>query len=165
VLILGWKSLQQAPYASIASWKELRLKLFDAVIEWLHVRDFKAWLEIRENPLFDYGAAQSVRKSRESRRWQHYFQKADSELYLKTLNRTIYDTIVGFLDDHNIDTSDLKKLRTTIINNGFINNGINNGTMAGTIQAQAFAGGAHGQAKIEQNGPQSKQSAEVDEED
>ena len=61
--------------------RELKVKAVDSVMEALRIRDIKAWFDIRKNPLFDYGAAPSFRKSRERRKWQHFFQQTDSDLH------------------------------------------------------------------------------------
>ncbi|MCG9892869.1 MAG: hypothetical protein MH252_17560 [Thermosynechococcaceae cyanobacterium MS004] len=75
---------------------------------------------IRENPMFDYGASTSIRELAASNLYSHYFQKLDKEMYLKLIERQILDSIVNFLDAHNIDTSDLRARQDTILNNGVI---------------------------------------------
>jgi hypothetical protein len=55
-------------------------------------------------------------------------------MYLKILEHKILDTIVDFLDSRDVDTSDIKERRTTILNNGVIMSG-------GSIQAQNVAVG------------------------
>lgn len=53
---------------------------------------------------------------------------------MKAIERRILDTITEFLEARNIDTSDIKERRTTILNHGVIITG-------GSIQAEALAVG------------------------
>jgi hypothetical protein len=95
--------------------------------------------EIEENPLYNWGIASSIREVVSSNRYDHYFQMVDREMYYKVIERTILDSIVDFLGEHNISTTDLKERRTTILNNGVIVQG-------GNIEAQALAVGQSAQA-------------------
>jgi hypothetical protein len=93
---------------------------------------------INDNPLFDYGAETSIRQKFSSDQFTHYFQKIDGDFYIKILEREILDEIVCFLDDHNIDTSDIKERQTTILNSGIIVHG-------GDVKADSLAVGAGAQ--------------------
>jgi hypothetical protein len=64
----------------------------------------------------------------------HHLKK--SHFYVQILGSItqILDTIVDFLDSRNVDTSEIKERRTTILNNGVIMSG-------GSIQAQSVAVG------------------------
>lgn len=84
---------------------------------------------IRNNPMFDYGAQTSIRELVASDMYSHYFQKLDTDMYLKIIERQILDSITNFLDIHNIDTSDLRARQDTILNNGVIVTG-------GSVEAQ-----------------------------
>ncbi len=55
----------------------------------------------------------------------------DKEMYVKTIERQLLESIINFLDSKNIDTADLKKRQETILNNGVIVSG-------GTIESLAF---------------------------
>ena len=79
--------------------------------------------------MFDYGASTSIRELAASNLYSHYFQKLDKEMYLKLIERQILDSIINFLDAHNIDTSDLRARQDTILNNGVIVTG-------GSVEAQ-----------------------------
>lgn len=96
---------------------------------------------IRENPIFDYGAETSIREIAASNQFSHYFQKLDKDMYVKIIERQILDSIVGFLDEHNIDTSDLQARQETILNNGVIVNG-------GSIDAQNLTVGERAKSAI-----------------
>jgi hypothetical protein len=89
---------------------------------------------IRENPIFDYGASTSIRELAASNLYNHYFQMLDKEMYLKLIERQILDSIINFLDAHNIDTSDLRARQDTILNNGVIVTG-------GSVKANNFTVG------------------------
>jgi hypothetical protein len=86
---------------------------------WLHEREVRNM--IRENPAFNHGAATSLREMTcTSNLYRRYFQKLDKEMYTKILESQILDCIVHFLDERNIDTSELKEAQTRIINSGII---------------------------------------------
>ncbi len=104
-------------------------------------RFFYRWSErrnrqrlVEEDPNFDYGASGTLRQYVSSSQYRRYFQKLDKEMYVKTLERLILDRIIQFLDGKNIDTSDLKDRRATILNQGVIVTG-------GAVQARNFAVG------------------------
>jgi len=96
---------------------------------------------IRRNPTFDRGAVSSVREDVASREYQRYFQKLDKEMYVKILEGQMIEVIVRFLDQKDIDTSDLKERRTTILNNGVI--------VSGTMSVQGETVAMGGQARAE----------------
>jgi hypothetical protein len=91
--------------------------------------------EIERDPAFDYGAANSLRQTLSSGYFAHYFQKLDGEFYTKVLEHEILDAIVVFLEEHNIDTSELRERRTMILNSGIIVQG-------GDVTAESLAVGA-----------------------
>jgi hypothetical protein len=101
---------------------------------------------IRENPQFDYGAGQGLRSALSSDQFEHYFQKADGDFYTKVLERVILSTIIVFLDDHHIDTQDLRERQTMILNSGVIVQG-------GDVKAESLAVGAGAQAFKSQTAP------------
>ena len=114
--------------------------------EWSSERGLRR--AVRNNRSFNYGAVTSLREDTSSGFYRRYFQKLDSELYKKVLERQIFDTLVRFLDAHNIDTSDLKERQSTVLNSGVIVSG------SGTIQADTLAVGSHSTAVSEtQNKP------------
>jgi len=106
--------------------------------------------EINENPLFNYGSAAGLRESFSSDQFVHYFQKLDGDFYSKVLDREILDAIVTFLDEHNIDTSELKERQSTILNSGIIVHG-------GDVKAESLAVGAGAQA-VKMSSPSPKPS-------
>jgi hypothetical protein len=95
---------------------------------------------IRANPSFDYGATTSIRQSGMSTSYRRYFQRLDREMYVKTLEQRLLDAIIQFLDEHNVDVSDLVERQTTILNNGVMLSG-------GSIQAGSLAVGTGARAR------------------
>jgi hypothetical protein len=107
-----------------------------------------AWFErlsmrraIRANPSFDYGATTSIRESGMATNYRRYFQRLDREMYIKIIERRLLDAIIGFLDAHDIDTSELVERKTTILNQGVMISG-------GSIQAQSLAVGTGARARV-----------------
>jgi hypothetical protein len=90
--------------------------------------------EIKSNPMFNYGAISSLRERVSQEEYQRFFQKLDQEMYLKIIERRIVDSLSNFLDSKNIDTSDFKEARSTILNHGVILYG-------GSMQAENLAVG------------------------
>jgi hypothetical protein len=78
---------------------------------------------IRENPTFDYGAAFSFRQWASSNEYRRYFQRLDKEMYFKVLEMNILDSILTFLEENDVDVSELKQRQTTILNQGVILSG------------------------------------------
>ncbi|MFI0712325.1 zinc ribbon domain-containing protein [Streptomyces inhibens] len=69
---------------------------------------------------FDYGARQSVRRQAASTDHHRYFQKADSGMVLKTVEKRVLDALVEFAEARDIDVGDLIQRQEMIINNGII---------------------------------------------
>ncbi|MBW4597579.1 MAG: hypothetical protein KME46_32940 [Brasilonema angustatum HA4187-MV1] len=78
---------------------------------------------IRETPNYNYGAINSVRELASPSIYNQYFQQLDQEMYLKIIERQIIDSICNFLENKNIDTSDLKNRQNAIFNQGVILSG------------------------------------------
>jgi hypothetical protein len=79
--------------------------------------------EIDSNPAFNYGAVTSLRERVSNTEYTHYFQQLDQEMYFKAIERRIIDSLSKFLDSKNVDTSDFKETRSTILNHGIIVSG------------------------------------------
>ena len=90
---------------------------------------------IQDNPSFDYGAAFSFRQWASANEYRRYFQKLDKEMYLKVLEKNILDAIIEFLEEHDVDVSDVKQRQSTILNNGVMV------TSGGTVNADNLAAG------------------------
>lgn len=96
--------------------------------------------EIEQNPLYDWGANSSVRQLVSNHHFERYFQMLDEDMYNKIIERTILDSIVEFLEEHNINVSDIRERRTTILNSGVIVQG-------GDVNADVLAVGEGAQAQ------------------
>ena len=110
---------------------------------WLHFIQDKDIFGFRERrkkskmerePFYDYGAANSLRVEASDGRYRHFFQKLDKEMYFKILEKEILDSIVSFLDKHNIDISEISQKTDMILNNGLIVQG-------GEVNAESLAVG------------------------
>jgi hypothetical protein len=84
----------------------------------------------------NYGAITSMRANLSQPNFLHYFQQSDADLYRKVLERKLLDAIITFLDDHNIDTSEIRERRMIILNSGILVQG-------GDVRAENLAVG-HG---------------------
>ncbi|BFV59912.1 hypothetical protein KCMC57_up50160 [Kitasatospora sp. CMC57] len=78
---------------------------------------------IEQSPGFDYGAAPSVREAADSGHYQNYFQQIDANRAFDTLDRHAFAAMVEFLDEHGVDTSELRQQQQTILNHGVIQQG------------------------------------------
>ncbi|MBS1853720.1 MAG: twin-arginine translocase TatA/TatE family subunit [Acidobacteria bacterium] len=94
---------------------------------------------IRNSPLYNYGTQSTLRQQLSSDSFVHYFQKLDGDFYSKMLERAILDEIVAFLEDHHIDTSDIRERQNVILNSGIIVQG-------GDVKAESLAVGTGAQA-------------------
>jgi hypothetical protein len=107
-------------------------KLQHKLTRWSEKREERK--TILENPSFDYGASFSIRQWASSESYRRYFQMLDKEMYLKVLEKNILDSVVSFLEERNVDVSDLKQRQTTILNNGVMISG-------GSLSADSLAVG------------------------
>jgi len=80
---------------------------------------------VEQDPYFDYGAPVTALDRVRSNDYRRYFQLLDKEMYVKVLERTVIDTIVEVLDEHNISTAGLVETGQNIINNGVMMSGGN----------------------------------------
>jgi hypothetical protein len=92
---------------------------------------------------YNFGALTSVRELAQSGRYRKYFQQVDQDLNTKLISRKILDTIMDFLDTHNIDTSQFEEQRATILNQGLLISG-------GQVTAGAVAVGEGSRARTTQ---------------
>lgn len=99
--------------------------------------------EITQALRFNYGSSVSPRERAADTNFQRYFQQLDRDMHLKVVENALLEAIVSFLDDHGVDTSDLRQRQTTILNNGvFVAGGatVSAGSMAAGTGAQATTG-------------------------
>jgi hypothetical protein len=78
---------------------------------------------IEDDPGYNYGAMTSIRELAQSKRYRKYFQQLDRSLNANLMDRQVLDTIMTFLDAHDIDISQFEEQRTTILNQGILMSG------------------------------------------
>lgn len=90
-----------------------------------------------EDQGFDYGTSFSIRELFADANYHNYYQEADASKHLKILERHALEALAVFLEEHHVDTTDLRNRQTAILNEGIIQTGgISN------IGAQAVGRGA-----------------------
>ncbi len=99
--------------------------------------------KIKNSPHYDYGAANSLRDQIADGSYARYYQKLDTDMIVKVLERQILESLVRFLDEHNIDSSDIESRQATILNRGVIVKG-------GELETQSLAVGANASASVRQ---------------
>jgi hypothetical protein len=83
----------------------------------------------------EHGAATSVRELAQVDGYHRYFQWSDQDRATRVLERELLDALLEFLEDRDIDTSDLIDRQTALLNNGVIVTG-------GQLSARSAAVGA-----------------------
>ncbi|WP_371672174.1 zinc ribbon domain-containing protein [Streptomyces sp. NBC_00289] len=106
---------RRAPGLLIGSPFSVIAGLFSPLIE--HRKQRRQAREIRHRT-FNYGASFSIRDAASDQLYYRYFQQLDRELYAKTVEHRVLDALVEFMEDHNIDPSELIQRQTTINNTG-----------------------------------------------
>ncbi|MFI1199919.1 zinc ribbon domain-containing protein [Streptomyces sp. NPDC020883] len=89
----------------------------DYAMKWRIRRQDKLITRLRR---FNYGARQSVRQQASTTQHLRYFQKADSGMVIKTVERRVLAALVEFAEAHGIDVDELIQRQEVIINNGII---------------------------------------------
>ncbi len=100
---------------------------------------------MKRNPRFNFGAVTSIRELGMENYYRVYFQQLDKERHVKTTEQCTIDAIVEFLGRHNIDTSDIRDRRSTILNNGLI-------VAGGDLNAENLAVGSGAKALLSRLG-------------
>lgn len=95
-------------------------------------RQYKLITRLRR---FDYGALVSVRRQAAATHHHRYFQKADSGLVLKTVEKRALDALVEFADARDINVGELIQRQQMIINNGII------AATGATVESSSVASG------------------------
>jgi len=98
---------------------------------------------IDDDPEYNYGARTSLRELAQSDHYRKYFQRLDYSLNAKLIDRQLLDTIMTFLDEHDIDISQFEEQRTTILNEGLLISG-------GQVSAGSIAVGEQSRAGVTQ---------------
>jgi hypothetical protein len=98
---------------------------------------------IDDDPEYNFGAQTSIRELAQSAHYRKYFQQVDRGLNTKLIDRQVLDSIMTFLDAHDIDISQFEEQRTTILNQGLLISG-------GQVSAGSVAVGEHSRAGVTQ---------------
>ncbi|MFF1279610.1 zinc ribbon domain-containing protein [Streptomyces sp. NPDC058299] len=117
-LTMVFQALASTPFVLLASPPRAVMGFFPDFR--LRGRLKKQHRQITRLRMFDYGARDSVRQLASATDHRRYFQKVDSGMVLKTVERRILDALVEFALEHDIDAGDLIRRQETIINNGII---------------------------------------------
>jgi hypothetical protein len=112
--------------------------LFGAISPEIHRRRTRNTTPKRD---FNYGATVSIRELAQANGYRKYFQQLDRDMIGKIVERQILDSVVGFLDSHHIDTSELEERQTAILNNGLIVSG-------GNVEADSLAVGTGAKSTV-----------------
>jgi hypothetical protein len=144
---IAWEALLTTPFLFVAAPFALLEAAAAPYKRWRQRRRWRS--EVLENPAFDYGAGPTLRERTSSLTFDHYFQKLDSEMFQKIIERQMLNGLIEFLDDHGIDTSDLKERESAILNNGVIVTG-------GSIHAESLAVGRRARATTRRKAKASK---------
>ncbi|MBR0959473.1 hypothetical protein [Bradyrhizobium japonicum] len=89
---------------------------------------------LKEDPIYNYGSDESIRREMMDAQFDHFSQKADLDFAEKAFDQTIVELIFGYMEEHGVDISDLRNKVMTINNSGIIVQG-------GDVTAQAMAVG------------------------
>ncbi|MET0339878.1 MAG: hypothetical protein ABW252_02710 [Polyangiales bacterium] len=128
------KALFLGPICVAAAPIFIAAQVGDKVHGWLRTKEKERREEIDRCPQYNFGAKHCLRQDMASEHYHHYFQLIDGDFYNKVLQREILDGLVDFLDQHGIDTTDLRDRQTTILNSGLIVQG-------GDVRADAISVG------------------------
>ncbi|OAL11378.1 hypothetical protein A4V12_31285 [Streptomyces noursei] len=105
----------RTPYLLLRAPFAVRDDLFAPLSEGREQRRQERRIRVRS---FNYGAEFSLREAASSGLYYRHFQEIDEELYSKTVEHRVLDSLVQFMEDHNIDTHELIQRQTTIYNTG-----------------------------------------------
>lgn len=100
---------------------------------------------MEQDPIFDYGARDSVREMALSPKYHNYFQVVDAQRITSAVQRHTLAAIREFLDARGYDTTDFRAQQQTILNQGVIQQG---GTSI--IGNQAIGAGANATQNVTQ---------------
>jgi hypothetical protein len=103
---------------------------------------------IRHRRGFDYGAVSSIREDAADLTEAKHVHLANWQRYFRMLQHQVIDAVLEFLDDHNVDISDLRKRQVDIVN-------ATSYTFQGPVYGQGHIFGSYGQQTNFPPGPPS----------
>ncbi len=123
VLRLMWGSLRALPRLALRC---IPNSLHYVLGPWRFRRKLRRQLdEIEQSFTFDHGAVISIREAASDLRrhkgqlslgYQRHFQLLDEQMYTKTVEKRVIDTLGDYLAEHNIDTAELRRRAEQIVN-------------------------------------------------
>ena len=122
------------PIYGYFAWLFLLGKLMSFISQALGLQERNLRNNIKKNSNHNYGVTSSLREEVGGTSYPHYFQKFDQEMYVKIIDSELLETLLSFLDEHNVDTSQLRERQTAILNNGII-------VQRGNIESESIAVG------------------------
>ncbi|MFB7503476.1 zinc ribbon domain-containing protein [Streptomyces broussonetiae] len=91
---------------------------------------------------FDYGARLGVREKAAKSKHHRHFQKSDSGMALKVMEKRVLDALIEFAEVRGIDVSELIQRQETIINNGII------ATQGSTVSSSSVVSGSRSRVSM-----------------
>jgi hypothetical protein len=125
-------SLLATPFLLIRSVLAISGAVRSALRRGFGTEERKQLRAIREQA-FNYGAPVSLREAASDNQYYRYFQKIDVSMYNQMISRRITDSLIEFLDDHDVDT---KLLRNQGGNANYINNFGGDGAIFNNLQSK-----------------------------
>jgi hypothetical protein len=125
LLRLAGEAAVQLPGAALHAIPDLARLCWQPISAWRH--DAAEERLIRSDLAFDYGAKTTIRESAADGNYRRYFQRIDREMNTKLVDRRIFEQIISYLEDHNIETGEVQQMRQ------FINYGIYGNVTAGAV--------------------------------
>jgi hypothetical protein len=92
----------------------------------------RARQQARDERAYDHGAAASAREIAADTAFHDHFQQADATRHLRSVERAALEAVADFLEEHGVDTTELRNRQLTIFNEGVIQTG---GTTSVGVQA------------------------------
>jgi hypothetical protein len=117
LLTAAW-ALVTGPFAALWSILELLGEADEAASAGLE--EGRVRRAISRNPRYDYGAEAGVRETLAGAGISSRFQQLDADRFIKIVEREILDTLGEFLEEHNIDSTELRDRAMTIQSAGVL---------------------------------------------
>jgi len=94
----------------------------------------------------DHGSRVSVRKIGTRNKLRNFTQRQDIDKFCRLIQGSVYSHVLDFLEDHEVDTTDVRAQRASIVNVGVAISGDLN-VNGGNVTGQQFGGGQSEQPK------------------
>ncbi|MFE4971012.1 hypothetical protein ACFRAR_02700 [Kitasatospora sp. NPDC056651] len=120
LVTLAWTSLKSMPGRLLRGAGFVLALPFAPVAAWLTSGD--QLRQIRFSA-FNYGSLTSIRQLAADSRFHRYYQQIDHQMYTKVVERRTLDTLIDFLQDRQVDVSELHERRNVIYNGGIFTSG------------------------------------------